>query len=165
MLKDKYMIILKYSIHILLFSLTNISCDCKPIRNKSDLPIISDFNKQLKEYKSIIFRSWNGKWIGTDCDADITFLQNHDVKLTRYGYVQFDYFGTYNINENLEVSCNFKNYNPKWLIMNLKKDSISLLLYPKNDSCIIMGNRGGEPIVNNNECFWPFRQVTVINNK
>jgi hypothetical protein len=44
-----------------------------------------DWSDRIKLIGSITFRSWGGKWIGTDCDTEITFLAGHEVIMTEYG--------------------------------------------------------------------------------
>jgi len=63
--------------------------------------------------------------------------------MKEYGYVVTSYKGTYRINSNSEVTVRFDDFKHEWPIMLLQKDSISLLLRPKNGPDFVMGNRGG----------------------
>lgn len=120
---------------------------------------ISELESRIARDGSVTFRSWEGRKIGMDSDTEITFLSNQTAHMTEYGFVVTTYKGTYRINPKGEVTGKFDAFKPEWPIMLLRKDSISLLLRPKNGKDFVMGNRGGATIPGGKGSYWPFRPV------
>src|SRR5688500_5222718 len=56
-----------------------------------------DLDALIAERGSLTFLSWNGQWIGMDCDTGVTFLPGGDVHMFEYGYAMTGYRGTYAI--------------------------------------------------------------------
>lgn len=96
-----------------------------------------------------------------DSDTELTFLTNQTIYMTEYGYVITGYKGMYRINSKGEVTAKFDDFKHEWPIMLLQKDSISLLLRPKNGLDFVMGNSGGATIPGGKGSYWPFRPVSA----
>jgi len=123
---------------------------------------MAEFDWQLHTRKSITFRSWNGVKLGMDADTDLTFLPNGKAHMFEYGFSLIAYHGTYHINELGGVTVNFPTYKHAWPLMQLRKDSKSLLLEPKAPGTEFqMGNRGGATIQSGQGKYWPFRPVSA----
>jgi len=120
---------------------------------------IAELENRVAGDGSVTFRSFEGKWIGTDIDMEIKFLPDHTVHMTQYGYVRTGYEGTYHINSKGEVTAEF--VGREWPIMLLQKDSISLLLRPKGSSDCLVGKGGCVTIPGGIGHYWPFRPVSV----
>lgn len=99
---------------------------------------INELESRVARDGSFTFRSWEGKSIGMDSDTEITFLPNQTVHMTEYGYVVTGYKGMYRINSKGEVTAKFDDFKHEWPIMLLQKDSISLLLRPKDSLDFVM---------------------------
>jgi len=57
----------------------------------------ADMDGIIHDRGAVTFRSWNGKWIGSDSDSDITFLPGSIAYLTEYGAAVVRCKGTYSI--------------------------------------------------------------------
>ena len=121
-----------------------------------------DWNNRIKGIGSITFRSWGGKWIGADCDTEITFLAGDEVTMTEYGVGVSRCKGTYSIQPSGEIRILFEKFGHDWPAIILERDAISIRLRPeKRGSGFIMGNRGGATMMSGQGSYWPFRPVPV----
>jgi hypothetical protein len=119
-----------------------------------------DWNERVREYGSITFRSWNGEWIGTDCDTDLTFVSDSAAHLLEYRDGIVHYEGTYHIEPNGEVTLRFENRPSGWPVMLLERDTTSLLLRPRwGHLGGVIGPGRGDPLMDGEGSFWPFRPV------
>lgn len=111
-------------------------------------PAVASFRDWTLKRGSVVFRSFGGRWIGTDVDLDLHFLPDQKVKMVRYGYALETYWGTYRMDEDGELSASFERYGQPWPVLILERDSRSLLLRPKEAATgSSVGMRG----------FWPLR--------
>lgn len=117
----------------------------------------------------VFFRSWNGRWIGTDCDTEIELHPNGIAVLIEYGYAVNKYDGTYSVNElsnndnnESELCLTFPEYEGEWPPMAVYREGSDLLLIPTDSSLgFAFGNRSGATIPGGSGSFWPFRQVPI----
>lgn len=86
----------------------------------------ADLNALIAEKGRAKFLSHDGKWVGTDTDAEIHFLRDGSVHLTRYGIVVNHYIGTFRIDDNGRIETTFKETTCGPML--LKRDPKSLLL-------------------------------------
>jgi len=122
---------------------------------------VSELHDRIQQNGSVTFRSWNGKWIGTDCDTEITLLPDQVAYMHEHGYSVSGYRGTYEIEPDGQVTIDFSGYGHEWPVMLLQRDSTSLLLKRKDsDPNFIMGNRGGASVSSGQGTYWPFRPVS-----
>jgi hypothetical protein len=118
----------------------------------------SDLDALIARKNRTTFRSWNGNWIGMDGDTDLTFLPGGAAHMVEYGDGVSDYDGTYSIDDEGDVTMSFPAFGHAWPVMTLRRDSVSLLLLPKNAADgFIMGNRGGVTFLSGQGSYWPFR--------
>src|SRR5205814_722377 len=102
----------------------------------------------------------NGRWIGTDCDADIELRPGKAAVLVEYGVGVESYNGTYSITDAGELTLSLRGYGDPWPAMQVYRDKADLLLVPTDASTgFIFGHRGGATILGGQGSFWPFRQV------
>jgi hypothetical protein len=120
---------------------------------------VAELESKIAGAGSLTFESWDGKWIGMDCDTDIIFLPDHELRMVEYGDGVDTYHGSYRINGDGEVTINLSGYGRQWPRMFLRKDPRSLLLRPVSNSGFIMGNRGGAALQGGSGNFWPFRPI------
>lgn len=121
---------------------------------------VKDLDQLISSQGSVTFRSFNGKWIGMDCDTDLTFLPNGSIHMFEYGFAVSGYRGTYTMNSVGQVTVQLPTFRGPWPLMLMQKDSTSLLLMPaQNVNGIVMGNRGGATVVGGKGEYWPFRPV------
>jgi hypothetical protein len=121
-----------------------------------------DWSDRIKLIGSITFRSWGGKWIGTDCDTEITFLAGHEVIMTEYGNGVSQSKGIYSTDPSGQIEIKLEKLRHDWPSMILERDGISLRLRPeKRGMGFIIGNRGGATMRDRQGSYWPFRPVTV----
>lgn len=115
---------------------------------------------KLATSKSILFRSWNGVWIGTDCDTEIKLLPGGAAILTEFGDGVDAYNGTCSVGPASQLTLTLKNYVGTWPAMLVYQDGADLLLMPAGGPTgFVFGNRGGATVRGNAGSFWPFRQV------
>jgi hypothetical protein len=116
-------------------------------------------DKAISTSKSLVFLSWNGKWIGTDCDTEIEFFPDHSVVLTEFGVGVEKFKGSYSISSESVITLSLSGYRAKWPGTRVWKDGKDLLLAPSDGSNnFIFGERGGATLMGDGT-FWPFRQV------
>lgn len=149
------------SLAILLTALAGCDSSLATSTEPSVTTAINELESRVARDGSFTFRSWEGKSVGMDSDTELTFLPNQTVHMTEYGYVVTGYKGIYRINSKGEVTAKFDDFKHEWPIMLLQKDSISLLLRPKNGLDFVMGNRGGATILGGKGSYWPFRPVSA----
>ncbi len=122
----------------------------------------SDLNALIEERGSITFRSWDGIWIGTDCDTEITFLPDQVVYLIEYEDAVSCYKGTYAINQTGRIAIRLDDLDKKWPIMVLERDTLSLRLRPKKRSLsFTQSGKSDATIWDGDNSYWPFRPVTA----
>lgn len=118
------------------------------------------------ESEAIRFLSWNGVWIGTDCDTEIELRGDGSVVLTEYGYGVDQYDGTYTVTANSdgesEISLTLKEYQGSWPSMAVYTDQSELLLIPtEGEAGFVFGNRAGATVPSDAGSYWPFRQIPL----
>jgi len=146
----------RQSISLLAFSVVLpvvFGCQYPPMstqtRTKSEL--VTGFNEQLAKEGRIEFRSWNGKWIGTDCDTDIVLRSGGIVEVVEYADAIARYEGKFQLDNDGVVSLHFEGIQTRWPVLMLEKDAKSLILRPKDRKVEseASGRRGYG--------YWPFR--------
>ena len=121
-----------------------------PDYSKKALNIKEALKEEFANAPSISFRSYDGQWIGMDCDIEIELKPNGTVVLTWYSNAKTVYDGTYSI-QGLELSLSFKNYNAgSWPSMYFLRDGPTLQLVPTPNT--IRYHSGQE---------WPYRQIPL----
>jgi hypothetical protein len=120
-------------------------------------------DQEFEVARSLCFRSFNGRWIGTDCDSEIELRADGSATLTEYGYTVEAYAGSYRINPQSELVLNLKTYRGSWPAMALYRDHAGLLLAPASGpGGFVMGNRAGATVMGGGS-FWPFRLILQRN--
>jgi len=141
-----------------------------PVEQMSVLPedaqLVADADTALIEAFStedpILFFSWDGRWIGMDCDTDIRLHGDGTATLTEYGYAVRKYEGTYSTDAGPEVSLSLEDYRGVWPTMNVYSQNSTLLLVPSDGSTdFVFGNRSGGTVSGGAGSFWPMRQVPM----
>jgi hypothetical protein len=118
------------------------------------------FEGAIAKKGSVLFRSWNGKTIGTDCDTEITFFPGGNVEMVEYGIGVNHYTGNYAIAKDGKISAEFKDFGQPWPVMILGQDTKGLVLRRADGKKgFIFGNRGGATVPGDAGTFWPFRAV------
>ena len=103
------------------------------------------------------FTSRGGSYAGMDSDSSITFYDGGRVLLTEYGYAPVDYRGTYEFDEEGEITLDLKEYPKAWPKMRIKTDNKRILLYRSDDSTKFdFGGRAGAVVTPEMAPFWPF---------
>jgi len=127
--------------------------------SKQAVNVKEALDTRFSNAESITFRSWNGKWIGMDCDTDVTLNADGTAVLTEYGYAVREYTGTYSIANSTELSLVMRDYD-SWPTMYFIPEESDLLLVPtENSGEFVMGNRAGATVPGGGGSFWPFRQL------
>ena len=121
-----------------------------PDYSKQALNVREALDTAFSGTDSITFRSWNGKWIGTDCDTDVELKADGTAVLTEYSVAIYKYHGTYSISDLTKVSLKLRDYTSPYLpTMYLITDDSALLLVPADNS--------------NHAACWPLRQLPAKN--
>lgn len=122
------------------------------------------FKQLVAQRGSITFRSWEGKWIGTDCDTDLKFQPGGTVILTEYRYAVDHYRGTYDIDAKGVVTVKLSKYASSWPVMLAQRDPSSLLLQPvSGQQGFSLGGGAGATISSGQGNYWPFRTFSDDN--
>jgi hypothetical protein len=156
------------AITVLLIAL--LGCKRAPVEHVSVLPedaqLVADADTALTEAFAtedpILFFSWDGRWIGMDCDTDIRLHGDGTATLTEYGYAVRKYAGTYSTDAGPELSLSLEDYPRAWPVMNVYSENSKLLLVPSDGSTdFVFGNRSGATVPGGAGSFWPMRQVPM----
>ena len=120
-----------------------------------DLPVVA-FGDLVRRDGVLVFWSWEGKWIGMDCDTDLRFLAGGKVEMVEYGLGVMHYQGTYRLDFDGLLTAEFEGYE-RWPVMRLGSDERSLVL-SRSDGRTGMGRDGHGPgSGSGEETYWPFR--------
>jgi hypothetical protein len=134
----------------------------EPAAGPSNPVTAAEFKNEIRQRGSLTFRSWNGKWIGMDGDTDLTFLPGGAVRMIEYGFSVTQYPGSYTVTPAGDVTVKFPKFGHPWPLMTVRRDNVSLLLLPtEGKDLFVMGNRGGATIMAGQGSYWPFRPISV----
>ena len=91
---------------------------------EEELTVVDAFHLQIKRDGSVICRTMNGQWEGTDRDVDLQFLPENILKFVHYGFGVRSSRGTYRCTKRGEITINIKLEGQKleWPSMLLVKD-------------------------------------------
>lgn len=135
-----------------------IGCQYQPlathaVTTQNRAEILTEFHELLAKKVKVVFRSWNGKWIGTDCDTDVIFRPAEVVEVVEYRDAIARYEGKYSLDDDGVASLWFEGLSEPWLALVLERDSKSFLLR-LNDSKqgLVNGYRRWDG-------YWPFRAI------
>ncbi len=130
-----------------------LGCQYQPMstQTRTKAELVMEFNDLLAKEGRIEFRSWNGKWIGTDCDTDIVLRSGGIVEVVEYADAIARYEGKFQLDNDGVVSLHFEGIQTHWPVLMLEKDAKSLILRPKDRKVEseASGRRGYG--------YWPFR--------
>jgi len=133
-----------------------------PTTDASSVAPIAEFDDVIHRDGVILFRSWNGNFIGTDCDTDLRFMPDFHAEMDEYGQKVATYKGTYQIDANGEITVAFIGFEHTWPAMLIRRDATSLELVPDSgDKQFVMGNRGSTTLPSNAGTYWPFRPIAA----
>jgi len=125
------------------------------------------FDAAFADSGGILFRSWDGRWIGMDSDSDIELHADGNAVLTEYGFAVSKFDGTYSITVAADgtasdLRLSLKDYRGTWPVMAVYSDQSKLLLIPTDGSAgFVFGNRAGATVPDDAGSFWPFRQIPI----
>ena len=143
-----------------------LPASAKPVPNADSL-----FTDRFRTHDRIVFRSFNGRWVGTDCDAEIRLFPDRKAILTAYGvgvtHYDADYsYGPIQDNQSATVQFTFTGQAvddsplefPK---LQLYVDGSELILVPAEGTNGYV--RVDDPIDPRNleGLNWTFRQVEI----
>ncbi len=117
----------------------------------------AEFLENLENVGALTFRSFDGKWIGTDCDVDLHFVDSKHVVMVVYGYGVQTFRGTYIIDSNGVIAASFPRSVGSWPKMIIGRDAESLLLDTADGSAFYFGWRSR---ANDGINYWPFRPAS-----
>ena len=132
---------------ILAIAIVGAGCERKRVSVQPMSPEVQAFNQLLKQKTKLVFLSYNGKWIGYDGDADVTFFEGNRVHVTRYSIGVVHYDGSYKMTGSGDIVLSLPNR--EWEPMQLAKDEKSLILQPA----------AGASEKSKQHPWWPFRLV------
>ena len=128
------------------------------------LDVADALKSEFANSDSIVFRSWNGKWGGTDEDVDVRLTSDGRCQITSYSSIKVFKSGTYSIKNQHELVLTLKNEDQS-LALFLLRDGSSLLLFqasseakPTNCSWRI---EDGNLTKGKSPSLWPFRQMVA----
>jgi|SRR6185369_5021901 hypothetical protein len=140
-------------------SCSETSAERGPSKDELPPPRIATLDEEIRAQGSVIFRSWDGRWRGTDIDTDIQFLPANRVKVVEYGEGVETYRGTYKVSDDGEVGVALVDYRGSCPVMLVRRDSRSLLLLQK-DPGLKPAIRDRFTVLSDlSPGFWPFRQI------
>jgi hypothetical protein len=115
---------------------------------------VSDFKRRLAQSGSLVFRSWNGKWGGTDQDIDIHFRSDGRVNVTEYADNVLKHTGTYRITDEGRIALQLGEASPL-LRLGLDHGSLTLAPVAPDTEPDATPNR----LLNVPDAAWPFRLI------
>jgi hypothetical protein len=135
----------------LLVLMSFLGCQRPAMTPQEKAEVIDQMNDLLAKRGKVEFRSWNGKWIGTDCDTDIVLRSGGIVEVVEYADAIARYDGKFQLDNDGVVSLHFEGIQTHWPVLMLEKDAKSLILRPKDRKVEseASGRRGYG--------YWPFR--------
>jgi len=132
-----------------------------PTETNTESPI-TEFDDVIHHDGVILFRSWNGHFIGTDCDTDLRFMPALHAEMVEYGEKVATYKGTYQIDDKGQITVSFAGFDHPWPAMLIRREATSLELVPASSSNeFVMGNRGSTTLPSNAGSYWPFRHIAA----
>jgi hypothetical protein len=132
-----------------------------PALENSPVATPDALDDEIRRRGAITFRSWNGKWIGTDCDTDLTFLPGAVVHLFEYADMVLEYNGTFTITDRGEVTVRCPKLSQPWPVLTLRRDDQSLILLPRQSvQSIDLANPVGGTTTAGRGSYWPLRPIT-----
>jgi hypothetical protein len=139
-----------------------VSCDAPPDRSWEDRlasrpssafvegeAAVAALRARLGKDGTVIFRSWSGRWIGTDIDADLQLLPDGRLKLVRFGVGVDSHRGRWRLEPDGVLRSQLDDPLPGWPELVPGVDGDFLQLRPKDP-------RGAYATADG---FWPFRAV------
>jgi hypothetical protein len=154
---------------LILLATTGCQQSARNIAHTDDVPTdansvssIAEFDDVIHHDGVILFRSWNGHFIGTDCDTDLRFMPNLHVEMVEYGRKIATYKGTYQIDDKGQITVSFAGFDHPWPAMLIRRAATSLELVPASSGNeFVMGNRGNTTLPSNAGTYWPFRHIAA----
>lgn len=128
----------------------------KNVDAKRILNVREVLDESFSDSNVIRFLSWNGQWIGTDCDTEIQLAADGTAVLIEYQDAIDRYDGTYSISEDAELTLSLVGYRAEWPTMRVYRDNSVLLLIPAPASPGNGVEWHGPAVVSG---FWPFCQL------
>ncbi len=124
-------------------------------------PVSGDaLSRLFDESPDLVFRSFNGKWIGSDNDTEFVFRPDGRVTLVEYDVALFKYEGEYKIDQQGELVIKMYDYEfgPPNLL--LRNDGVSLFLIPSHGGLDFSEDSDPpEEVIAQIGRYWPFRAV------
>jgi hypothetical protein len=117
-------------------------------------PPLEAFRRRIDREGTIVFRSWEGRFIGTDCDWDLQFLPEGRIKMIENGEGVEIYRGTYRMDDRGTIETSFDRFPRPWPAMVLERDARSLFLRPRD------AWYGGPEVSGRAPDLWPFRPIS-----
>ena len=127
--------------------------------SKQALNVKDALDTAFSAVDSVKFRSWNGEFIGMDCDTEIELKADGTAVLTEYGLTIQTYEGTYSIADRTKLSLVLRNYEGWPTMYVISTDSTLLLVSADNSDQFVFGNRAAATVPGDAGTFWPFRQL------
>ena len=118
---------------------------CADTRRSSALatPGAQEFQHRVANRGSITFRTWNGKLVGRDADAELTFFRDGSAHLFDWGISGERFWGTYHVHPDGSLAIWFEDHRNEWPVMIVHRDGDGALrLRPLNPP---IGYREGKP--------------------
>lgn len=93
-------------------------------------PVDDEFRAAFSESSKLVFRSFNGEWVGMHCDADILMQHDGTAHLTVYGDAVNETDGSYVFTTANRITFNFPNAYTKLPDMDAYNDGTAYILVP-----------------------------------
>ena len=107
----------------------------------SATPVNDNLKAAFDESSELVFRTFNGEWVGTDCDVDILLHPDGNAHLTVYGNAVHESDGTYAFSSANRVTFDFPTAYTRLPDMDAYNDGSGYILVPaKNTEGFIRGD-------------------------
>jgi hypothetical protein len=103
-----------------------------------EVPALAELEARISRDGFVLFRSYNGRWIGTDMDVDLQFLPDRRFKCVRYEVAVSTFRGAWRTGPSGEIHLDGDGERPHWPALELLWDSRSLVLrdaaFPRDEA-------------------------------
>src|SRR4051794_32968545 len=143
----------------LLFTITCLISGCANRATSSPAPTSGarEFQQLIADHGSATFRAWNGKRVGGDSDAELTFFPDGSAHLFDWGLSAQSLFGNYHVHPDGCVVVWIEDYRSEWPVMVVHRDPDALRLRPLNPPVDYREETRATISDPHRESYWNFR--------
>jgi hypothetical protein len=121
---------------------------------------VRELRERTANHGSATFRTWNGKRVGGDADAELTLFRDGSAHLFEWGLSGESLNGTYHVHPDGCVVVWIENFRTEWPVMVVYRDSDALRLRPLDPPIGYREETRATITDPNRASYWNFRLLT-----